>query len=201
MHYAIGKRISQIYDVTDRERFCFGNLYPDACPGEKKQESHLMETGKDGLRYYNLTKFRERYLDLMREDPLVLGYYIHIVEDMIFRKFLQNVKRYKKVDKYPVIDMYHDYNNVNGFLVQKYELPDEIEIPDFIPDFIDVKLHPDFIAATYKRFTKMPQEGECILLDEALTDQYINTAIFKCTKELLFLRDGGSGMCESMVRF
>ena len=58
----------------------------------------------------------------MEWDDLYKGYYLHLIQDMIFRKFLYEEHHFSSLIPSNVEALHHDYSILNPFIIQKYHL-------------------------------------------------------------------------------
>lgn len=88
MHLAVAETLLRSHPVPDPARFRLGVLLPDAYrAGYSKWITHWKTELPGGLVTYDLRGFRQRYCDRMT-NSLYLGYYLHLWQDMLFRRLL-----------------------------------------------------------------------------------------------------------------
>jgi len=111
MHMAVTKIIADKLSLGNLERLMLGAVLPDACAeGGMKINSHLdilfcsttrktydlaASSGDYGIKdvdnikkTYDLTAFREKFAEKINTDNLYLGYYLHLVQDLVYRNFV-----------------------------------------------------------------------------------------------------------------
>ena len=79
IHYLFGEIFSQQFEIKDKTRFLLGNVLPDAyANGSDRDKTHYI-VKTDTQVYFDFSKFRDEYADLICSDDLYLGYYMHLV--------------------------------------------------------------------------------------------------------------------------
>lgn len=86
IHYAITNEIIKRQVFSNPCRLLLGVVLPDY---GYQGNSHLKIPVAGGhKRTYDFEGFREMFGELMQTDELYLGYYLHLVQDILFRHFL-----------------------------------------------------------------------------------------------------------------
>lgn len=68
----------------------------------------------DGVKKtYNLTRFREMFQENMKIDSLYLGYYLHLIQDIVYRKFVYTDYQWNPKIPGNIERLYHDYQLIN----------------------------------------------------------------------------------------
>lgn len=181
MHMAVAEKI--IHEIKNPDSFRLGCVLVDACG----QAGHYRGRTEDGFRYYDLAKFRAEFGDRLLTDDYALGYYLHIAQDMVYRKFVYADHGWTPKDPGNVERLYNDYRLLNPLLVQKYGLK-PLSVPDGLAG------HPllpasaeSFVAEMAGQFEPY-NEGEPFFLTEALSDEFIERAAAVCMQEISALR-------------
>lgn len=202
IHYAITKYIAEIIKIKDINRLYLGSILPDAynldtynTASTTAQNSHYKETICNGtLKTYNLTKFRNQFINKMKEDDLYLGYYLHLVQDIIYRQFVYDDYKWNPTITGNVSKLHNDYHLINTYVIKKYELKNSIYIPEkfleeeifsIYPFGIEQLLHDlkeDFIHYS---------EGNIFFFTEKMADEYIKRASHICLQEVAAIKSGG----------
>lgn len=85
IHLAIVQEMRKKVSFRDINRLFLGVILPD---GAVAGNSHLKKKICENTRYtYDLEFFRDRYGKYMEKDDLYLGYYLHLIQDMLYRRF------------------------------------------------------------------------------------------------------------------
>lgn len=196
IHYAITKCIVEVMEVKDINRLYLGSILPDAYNSNIKsaQDSHYKEMIGNGIFTYNLTKFRDLFMNKIKEDDLYLGYYLHLIQDILYRQFVYYGYNWKTTIAGNVSKLHNDYHLINTYVINKYRLSNDICIPkDFLEEEIfslypfDTKqllcdLKGDFIPY---------REGNIFFFTEKMADEYIEKATAMCISEVSELKTGG----------
>ena len=135
MHLAVANEIMKQVDIKDIERFRLGIIMPDAYKHniQSATDSHLKYTTEDGTKKtYKLTWFRETYKEQLKNDELYLGYYLHLIQDIIFRYFVYSLHNWDPYPKGNIERLHNDYKLLNNYVVDKYNIFNCLIIPDGI---------------------------------------------------------------------
>ncbi|MBR6101609.1 MAG: hypothetical protein IKP95_04205 [Ruminococcus sp.] len=196
IHLALGYVLSEQFDVGDRESFLAGSVIPDAFP---KEQSHFFRYFGEGSarKTYALRQFRERFGDRLG-GGLFLGYYMHLVEDLVFRDHL-----YHKVGYVPTKEklprLHRDYTLLNGIISRSCgikavpALPEGFEKEPLVGEHsVEIRA---FLEDMKNDLTASP-EGETVYYTQAIAEDYITTASEICETELRALRGQGEHIRE-----
>ena len=188
-----GELLSQQIPLKDKKRFLFGSIIPDAYVDVKFRDvTHYKVRGEEGT-YLDFHKFRNDYLEQIRQDDLYLGYYMHLVEDAVYRKFFYNEHSKMPKSKEDVIRLHMDYHMLNMYIVDKYELKNELvqmengyqnefaQIGEFrVMEFLE-EFEQDFSEDI---------SGETFYITEAMVDEFVERYLPIVLKELESVRNG-----------
>ena len=160
LHLAAAKLILDEYPMADEKRFRLGSILPDA--GERVSAHFRVRIDGGTKTMMALSDFRVRFADKM-DDPLYLGYYLHLVQDIVFRKVFYLDHGWKVDSLQKVERLYDDYHILNAWAIEKFALRDDLALPeDFSAEPIcavsDFAL-PEFLAELHADFTTPPPPG------------------------------------------
>lgn len=192
---AVTKIISEKWQIKDRNRFLFGALLPDVYrEGDSSHNSHMKMRIRGGGRVtYDLTGFKEGYGKLMAEDSLYLGYYLHLVQDLVFRDFVYNEHHWNPAAAGNIERLHNDYRLINSYIIKKYGLRNELAIPsDFEKEPINA-LYPfgfHCLCDDLKSDFSAPSPGDIFFFTKEMADSFIRRACDICGKELQAWREG-----------
>lgn len=195
MHMAVTKIISEKWQIKDWNRFLLGAVLPDVYrEGDTSHESHLKILIRGGgWVTYDLTSFKKRYGKRMTEDSLYLGYYLHLVQDLIFRDFVYNEHHWNPAAAGNIERLHNDYRLINSYIIKKYGLRNELAIPsDFEKEPINA-LYPFGIhrlCDDLKSDFSAPSHGDIFFFTKEMADSFIRRACDICGKELQTWREG-----------
>ena len=149
IHMVVANEVNKKIN-KDYRKLMIGTIAPDISKliGENKVKSHFL-TGLDGD-VPNLNMFLNKYKDNLNDD-FVLGYYIHLYTDYLwFKYFIPEIldkdkliitkldgTKVKCSEHNILLYIYNDYTNLNGLLIDKYELDLKIFYED-IPKLDDI---------------------------------------------------------------
>lgn len=199
IHLAIAAELADRLGVNDKERFFFGHVLPDMILGEYevrlplKKESHFYTLLPSGRKTYDFYRFYEDYKDRLNDD-LYLGYYVHLIEDNIFRQYLyyRVGLLMRRGEKELLDELYKDYHLLNPLLRERYGIklpavPKGLENEDIYKRF-------SFMVSEYLEemngdLTERPQ-GELRHFTEELIGEFISECADVIPKEMESLKNG-----------
>ncbi len=198
IHYLVGELIRDDH-IKDVNRFRIGSILPDAYtptgkyPDVIRQLTHFEEYHDDTI-YYHYERFVECFKDHM-DDDLYLGYYMHLVEDMYWRKFwkendMESAKTFGDIEV-----IHHDYHMMNEYIVKTYGLEEEIVgIEHFEKEAINevFAYHLDTILADLHHDFNEHVEGEFVYLTPSKLDIFI--------KEYVpYIKEAYEAICKGII--
>lgn len=195
IHYLMGVLMLGEIPALDRKRFLTGTILPDAYEDVRQRDlTHYTSTLEDGTTCYDFEHFREMYGQRLAEDDLYAGYYMHIVEDDLYRCF---IRRDHKLDVYGtpghVEKLHMDYRLLNVYIRERYRLSDELTVPAEVENEPLLKrarfaVRP-FMESFAEDFTEEIR-GETVFLSEQLLDEFMERYLPMAKEELAALRQG-----------
>ena len=195
IHLAITNELSQQYNFSNIDRLYFGTIIPD---GVSSRQDYILSHFKlrisdTGKRSYNLTEYKEKFGNLLKADDLYLGYYLHLIQDLLYRHFMYDRYHWNPKPDGNIERLHDDYKQINAYVISKYGLYIDIHVPngfasekineiaDFEPDRFIQELKNDFERIEYK---------ERFFFTDNMVDEYIQWAVEYCKKELATLENG-----------
>ena len=195
IHLAIINELSQQYKFNNIDRLYFGTIIPD---GVSSRQDYILSHFKlrisdTGKRSYNLTEYKEKFGNLLKADDLYLGYYLHLIQDLLYRHFVYDRYHWNPKPDGNIERLHDDYKQINAYVISKYRLHSDIHVPngfasekineiaDFEPDRFIQELKNDFERIEYK---------ERFFFTDNMVDEYIQWAVEYCKKELVALENG-----------
>ncbi len=205
MHLAVSREMLRRRRLRDFDRFFLGSILPDACgPGVKSDESHLKFRLENGsLTSYRLSGFRAAFSrQLTRKDGLYLGYYFHLVQDLLYRNFIYKDCGWSSGIPGYVEKLHHDYVLLNSYLIRSYEIPRHIPLPEAFEQEPIQSLFPFqarwMLTELEEDFSGVGKQGEKpFFFTEELADEYIGRAVEFCIVEADALDRGYSLIDEA----
>lgn len=134
MHLAMGTELCRVCEINDRDRFLVGMLLPDAIiTGDKKTAgTHYDRMTDECHKVMDFSLFYSEFEERIQSDELYLGYYLHLIEDCIFRKYIYySLGLLEMRGREDFLQrLYRDYHSVNGYLVKKYNISSLPKAPE-----------------------------------------------------------------------
>ncbi len=202
MHLAIANEIMKQVKINDIDRFRLGVVLPDAYKHniQSATDSHLKYTTEDGTKKtYKLAWYRETYGELMKTDELYLGYYLHLIQDTIFRYFVYSLHNWDPYPKGNIERLHNDYKLLNNYVVNEYNISKSLVIPENITDEPIFEIYPfdvEQFSADFKTDFEPYSDGEAFFFTQKMADEYIKMAKEKCLEEIKALKSGTSTINE-----
>lgn len=133
IHYMIGEMLAQGTVLKDKNRFLIGSVIPDAYSDMRYRDiTHFRYFSEDRkFSCYDIDRFRDTYRDRILQDDFYLGYYMHLVEDIFYRRLIRNDHKIT-VFGYPdkVSILHRDYHVLNRYIRERWNLRYELIIPE-----------------------------------------------------------------------
>ncbi|MBR2411582.1 MAG: hypothetical protein IKB08_07655 [Clostridia bacterium] len=201
MHLTIADEIIKHTDIEDKNRFRTGSLFPDACNrSEHRAITHFQTRLPQTDRItYKISLFREKYAALLSDD-FYLGYYIHLVEDLLFRHFVYAVHSWDPFPEGNIARLHNDYRLLNTYLTEKHSLSCDIKLPEDIKKEPVYEIYPfngDKLITDLKNDFIPYSEGKPFFFTKKMADEYIEFTCTKCIEEIKNLRAGLGGIDET----
>ena len=86
IHLVVTNELIKHHAFKDENRLKFGAILPDAGKGKAGHVNKFI-WGRN-KKSYDFEFFRNKFGELMRQDDLYLGYYLHLVQDICYRHFV-----------------------------------------------------------------------------------------------------------------
>lgn len=199
MHLAISELLLRKTVIRDANRFRLGCILPDAYNPNadyrlSKEVSHYKETVCDGARRaYRLSLFREAFGDKMTVDDLYLGYYLHLVMDIFYRRFVYETYHWDGSIRENVERLHRDYWLINSHVVERYHLQNDIVIPEDFEKEPIFRVYPfgmeQLMLDLEKDFAPM-EPGEFFFFTPRMAEEYIEQTAEWCEQEIKAIREG-----------
>lgn len=196
VHLAVVHELMKRRSFRDPVRLKFGALLPDA--GDRGgRRSHLRISFEDGRRSYDFEGFRRLFGSRMREDDLYLGYYLHLVQDALYRHFVYGRYRWDPRAPGNIDRLHRDYELVNGYVISRYALVNDLAVPEGFErealcglcSFDTAGLLNDAEA-----WFGPAGEGEIFFFTAEMSDEYISEAAAFCLEEIERIENGAPGL-------
>lgn len=197
MHLTIANEIIDYGMISNIARFSIGQILPDAITHDlvSHGDSHFKATVCDGKKkLIDFVSFRNQFEDEIKTDDLYLGYYLHLIQDAIYRKFLYYDYGYKVFCSQDIEVLHNDYRLLNTYLITKYQIKNCIQKPE---DFENEKINNIYPFALNRYLEDMENDflpynkGGIAVFTEQMVDEYINICSKLCKKEMESNKIGG----------
>lgn len=190
IHYAVTKLVADKIQIEDKNRLFFGAILPDAYDLKTftMNKSHYKITICNGTKKtYDLTRFRHQFGNEMQTDDLYLGYYLHLIQDILYRQFIYGDYKWNPLIEGNVERLHNDYRLINTYVIQKYGLRNNILLPK---DFSNEKICEICPFEIEKMMLDLQGDFEnynsstVFFFTEKMADEYIAKAVNACLKEV-----------------
>lgn len=194
IHYAISEILLKTIEFKDINRLKTGVLLPDA-PNKPcvSYNSHFKYYTLPGVeKTYDLTAFREMFKEKILTDDLYLGYYLHLVQDMVYRNFVYEDYKWNPREAGNVERLHNDYTLINAFVIEKYSLKNDLQnIDNFETEEIQKMFLFDIpkLSTDFSNDFNNKSSGEIFFFTPEMTVEYIERAVRVCVNEILALRN------------
>lgn len=197
IHLTCASILAKELKLKDNHSFIIGHLIPDAIAFDN--ETHAISHYKTSV--HNDTKnmmdyyaFRDQFNQEIKSDEVVLGYFFHLVQDAVYRKFLyidhNFISYYGEEFR---MALYNDYQLLNQYLISTYQLKKVANYSDEKISAAIRALHPFYINTFIREVNgdfNSSGAGETKYFTEKMADEYIKLAVSVCLEEYQALLDG-----------
>ena len=194
LHLALAEELLKEFDIPDRRRFRFGSILPDAkIDSLLRAAPHFQKALANGLITYALQDFLSLYGEKMKTDSLYLGYYLHLIQDIIYRRYMYALPYWDARITENIAQLHSDYRKLNRYIIESRRLENNILLPEDFPEE-DINLRFEFDAVGFLRELdgdfKNIHEGEFIHFTPSMADEYLALALDACRNELRAIKEG-----------
>ena len=192
IHLAITSELEKICEFNDLERLRLGTIFPDSGCGGCNSHLKISVCGNH-KKTYDLEYFRDRYGNEMLQDDFYLGYYLHLIQDIVYRKFVYKDHHWNPMIPGNVEKLHRDYEICNQYVIEKYSLAKDMiheinlneEPINEIGSFDRNRLLSDFS----KYFIPVNYDDTFFFTKE-MADEFIQQAVDICISEINAVRNG-----------
>ena len=201
IHLAITNGLIKNYQFKDANRLKFGAILPDVyAAGKSTADSHFkIGVCGNNKRTYDFTRFKALFSDLMKNDDLYLGYYLHLVQDILFRHYVYDEYHWNPTVPGNVERLHRDYSIINSYVIKKYGLLDDVEIPE---GFEQEPINTAFSFEAFRFMQDMKEdfkpvaEEDVFFFTRKMADEFIRRAVSFCMEELQAIYSDAETMDE-----
>lgn len=192
IHLAIAACMAETVTFQDPSRLRLGVILPD---GAVSGNSHLKIRICGDTRFtYDLEAFRAQYGERMKTDDLYLGYYLHLVQDTFFRRFIYGEHHFDSSVPGNIEKLHHDYAVTNFHVARTYHLTSGLV------QAVDLSAEPlctlaEFDVPELVHEVKMQFSPVCaeptVFFTPRMAEELVTRSTAFCLEELRALRAGG----------
>ena len=148
-------------------------------------------------RAYDLEGFRGQFGEQMGQDGLYLGYYLHLIQDTFYRKFIYGEHHWDSRNPENVKKLHRDYEITNCHVAQKYGLsPGNLQVIDLtgepITELADFDV-PGLVEEVSEQFAPVV-ETDIFFFSKEMAEELVERSIVFCLDELRRLKTGKAGL-------
>ena len=199
IHLAITNELTKRLSFFDANRLKFGAVVVDAGTGGNKYGNAHMKVNvlDETKKTYDFDRYRELFGIRMLKDDLYMGYYLHLVQDALYRNYVYGRYHWDPITPGNVERLHHDYRIINQYVIHKYQLENDLKIPvgfraealNQISSFDVERLMQDMKSYF------LPVEDEPIFFfTKEMSDEFIGETVAFCLEEVEKLRSGEQGI-------
>lgn len=193
MHLAIAKMVLEEFPAADPARFLVGSVLPD---GASAGNSHRRVSCGGGFQTIDLESFRRSYEKELLTDDLVHGYYLHLLQDLFMRGYLQTHLDWQ-ASRREARQLHRDHTHLNSVLTEKYRLEETakfLQTQDLrVLSKENVKFSQEKLLQSIRQDLLSKPHGKAQYFTQALAEDYITLAAKLSISELEALKEGKSG--------
>lgn len=196
MHLAAASQLLNRIETDDPNRFLLGSILPDAIRKTDAGWSfgHYRRKLQNGANIIDSSEFYHQYRTKLPGNGLFLGYYFHLIQDIIFRNMLYYDWGYmkKRSDPQSVDNLHSDYWFLNDYLIKKYQLVNTLSVPESI-EYSDISNDGELTLEEFLQSIE-PQfhapAGSTKLLSNEMADAFILRCVNVCSAEYEAVKKG-----------
>lgn len=185
IHYAITCELIKRRQFNNPDRLKLGSILVDS---GYNGNSHMKVSVAGGHKNtYDLDGYKSIYGELMKQDDLYLGYYLHLIQDILYRHLVYDKYHWNPLIPGNVEKLHRDYAIGNFYVVQKYNLKNEVTIPaDFDKEPINQVCSFDLegLVQNMNSYFEPIEEDDIFFFTKEMADEYIAEAVGYCIQEL-----------------
>lgn len=195
IHLTIIRCIIVKTEFNNLDRLRLGVILPD---GAVSGNSHLKKMICEQTRVtYDLEFYREKYGEQMKTDELYLGYYLHLIQDIFYRRYVYSEHHFNSSIPENVERLHQDYENTNWFVAKQYGLDKNMLrtqtlAGEPIMELADFR-EQELVREVREQFHPMEEKSSFFLTREMIRE-FIDRATEICLHELNQLAQGKAGL-------
>ena len=133
----------------------------------------------------------------MLKDDLYLGYYLHLVQDVLYRHYVYDRYHWDPTAPGNVERLHKDYKIINRYVIDKYGLMNDLIVPDRFEDEAINQISAFDTEGLMQNMNSyfLPVDEEPIFFfTKEMSDEFIEEAVEFCAEEVKKIRNGERGI-------
>ena len=194
MHLAVAEMLLENENIRDAGRFRLGCILPDAkIDSDLRDAPHFQRLLPDGMVTCGLKKYLELFGEKALRDDLYLGYYMHLIMDMVYRRYMYALPFWDARIPENVRKLHADYRRLNRYIIESRRLENRVPKPEnFSDEAINLMFDFDinrFLHELQLDF-ELGAEGDFQVFSADMAEDFFLLAYETCCVELNALRKG-----------
>ena len=199
IHLAITNELTKRISFIDTNRLKFGAIVVDAGSGGNKNGcAHMKVIVLNGTKKtYDFDRYREMFGERILKDDLYMGYYLHLVQDALYRKYVYDRHNWDPMLPGNIEKLHKDYRIINQYVINKYQLENDLKIPVGFNNEPINQICPFDTEELMRNMNSyfLPVEDEpFFFFSKEMSDEFIGEAVEFCVEEVKKLRNNEPGI-------
>ena len=199
VHLAITNELTKRLSFSDTNRLKFGAVVVDAgIGGNKYGTAHMKVNVLDGkMKTYDFDRYREMFGERMLQDDLYMGYYLHLVQDSLYRHYVYDGYHWNPTIPGNMEHLHKDYQIVNQYIINKYQLKNDLSVPEGFEDEALNQISSfdtEGLMKDMSSYFLSVEEEPIFFFTKEMSDEFIGEAVEYCENEVKKLRGGEPGI-------
>ena len=201
IHYLFGELLLKEIPLPDEPRFLLGSLLPDAFVSRADRDITHFAVKTADRSWLDYDAFYDRFGGLVREDPLYLGYYMHLFEDDCYRQIMHG----KYYDRFNITSdadcqtLYRDYTILNGVIKRAFGVSSRLGDPPWDENARKlytaiVPLDPEGMKKELEHDWDFDLDGELHFLTFDILKEFLAEWLPVCEKQMRAVLNGERGV-------
>ena len=199
IHFAITNELTKRLSFADAGRLKFGAVVVDAgVGGNRNGNAHMKVNVLDGKKKtYDFDRYREMFETRMLKDDLYMGYYLHLIQDVLYRNYVYGRYHWDSITPGNVERLHHDYRILNQYIIYKYQLQNDLKVPvGFMTEALNQIISFDIerLMQDMNSYFLPVKDEPIFFFTKEMSDEFIGETVAFCEEEVERLRSGEQGI-------
>lgn len=199
VHLAVTNELTKQLSFNNINRLKFGAIVVDAGKGGNTNGNAHMKVNlaDDKMKTYDFDRYREMFGKQMLEDDLYMGYYLHLVQDALYRHYVYDKHHWNPTIPGNVERLHKDYQIINQYVIHKYNLENDLEVPNgFEGEPLNQisSFDTEWLMQNMNSYFQPVEEEPIFFFTKEMSDEFIKEAVEYCVNEVKKLRSGEPGI-------